>query len=159
MHASEACRKIQTMRPLWVLALNAVLGCGLSKSHPPHSVTGLFGRSLTLHLAVASLKKIWQANQPIRRSAEKITSAEFILEIESKRISSGKISPPRSFGEPQAKSNPPAGLFCQTVGDATFIGLKNYKRPPRGPAPGPNVGTFRLGTSFLRLAEETEVVT
>ena len=27
-----------------------------------HSHSVLFGRSLTLHLAVASLKKIWQAN-------------------------------------------------------------------------------------------------
>jgi hypothetical protein len=55
-----------------------------------HSVTVLFGRSLTLHLAVASLKKIWQANEPICRSVEKITSADFILEIEPKRTSSGK---------------------------------------------------------------------
>ena len=35
-----------------------------------HSHFVLFGRSLTLHLAVASLKNIGQANQPIRRSVE-----------------------------------------------------------------------------------------
>src|SRR5215469_11581342 len=35
-----------------------------------HSHSVVFGRSLTLHLAVASLKNIWQANQPIRRSVE-----------------------------------------------------------------------------------------
>src|SRR5215831_11682655 len=53
-----------------------------------HSV--LFGRSLTLHLAASSLQKIWQANQPIRRSVEKITSADSVLEIEPKRTSSGR---------------------------------------------------------------------
>src|SRR6516165_6159747 len=55
-----------------------------------HSHSVLFGRSLTSHLAVASLKKIWQANPAIRRSVEKITAADFILEIEPKRTSSGK---------------------------------------------------------------------
>ena len=55
------------------------------------------------------LAKIWQANPAIRRSAEKITSADFILEIEPKRTSSGKISPPRSFGEPQVQLASHAG--------------------------------------------------
>jgi hypothetical protein len=55
-----------------------------------HSPSVLFGRSLTLHLAVASLKKIWQANRPIPRSAEKITPADSVLEIEPKRTSSGR---------------------------------------------------------------------
>src|SRR6516162_4406828 len=55
-----------------------------------HSHSVLFGRSLTLHLAVASLKKIGQANQPIRRSVEKITPADSVLEIEPKRTSSGR---------------------------------------------------------------------
>ena len=48
----------------------------------------LFGRSLTLYLAVAYLKKIGQTTQSIRRSVEKITSADFILEIGPKRTSS-----------------------------------------------------------------------
>jgi len=47
-----------------------------------HSHSVLFGRSLTLHLAVASLQKIGQVNQPMRRSDEKITSADSVLEIE-----------------------------------------------------------------------------
>ena|SRR6516165_6017276 len=55
-----------------------------------HSHSVLFGRSLTLHLAVAYLKKIGQTTQSIRRSVEKITSADFILEIEPKGTSSGK---------------------------------------------------------------------
>src|SRR6516165_12325733 len=55
-----------------------------------HSHSVLFGRSLTLHRAVAYLEKIWQANQPIRRSVEKITSADSVLEIEPKRTSSGR---------------------------------------------------------------------
>jgi hypothetical protein len=38
----------------------------------------------------SQLKKIWQANQLIRRSVEKIRSADFILEIEAKRTSSGR---------------------------------------------------------------------
>ena len=49
-----------------------------------HSRCVRFRRYLTLRLAVASLKKIWQANQPIRHYVEKITSADFILEIEPK---------------------------------------------------------------------------
>ena len=53
-----------------------------------HSV--VFGGSLTLYLAVAYLKKIWQANQPTLRSVQKITSADFILEIEPKRTSNWK---------------------------------------------------------------------
>src|SRR5215469_7258626 len=67
-----------------------------------HSHSVLFGRSLTLQLAVASLKKIWQANQPIRRSVEKITSADSVLEIEPKGHQAEEISPLRSSGEPQA---------------------------------------------------------
>ena len=47
-----------------------------------HSHSVLFGRSLTLHLAVAYLKKIGQTTQSIRRSVEKITSADSVLEIE-----------------------------------------------------------------------------
>ena len=35
-----------------------------------HSHSVLFDRSLTLQLGVVSLKNIWQANQPIRRSVE-----------------------------------------------------------------------------------------
>src|SRR5215831_4378391 len=64
--------------------------CIIDTSDERHSHSVLFDRSLTLHLAVASLKKIWQANQPIRRSVEKITSADYILEIEPKRTSNGK---------------------------------------------------------------------
>src|SRR5215469_15014268 len=55
-----------------------------------HSHSVVFDRSLTLHLAVASLKKIWQASQPIRRSVEKITSADSVLEIEPRRTSTGR---------------------------------------------------------------------
>src|SRR5215472_18905514 len=55
-----------------------------------HSHSVLFDRSLPLQLAVVSLKNIWQANQPIRRSVEKITSADSVLEIEPKRTSSGR---------------------------------------------------------------------
>src|SRR5215469_8709241 len=54
-----------------------------------HSHSVLFDRSLTLQLTVVSLKNIWQANQPIRRSVEKITSADSVLEIEPQRTSSG----------------------------------------------------------------------
>jgi hypothetical protein len=64
--------------------------CIIDTSGERHSHSVLFGRSLTSHLAVASLQKIWQVNQPIRRSVAKITSADFILEIEPKRTSSGK---------------------------------------------------------------------
>ena len=74
----------------WNYLRSAVSIINTSGEQHSHSVTVLFGRSLTLHLAVASLKKIWQANEPICRSVEKITSADFILEIEPKRTSSGK---------------------------------------------------------------------
>src|SRR6516165_7096735 len=62
----------------------------IDTSDERHSYSVLFGRSLTVHLAVASLKKIGQANQLIRRSVEKITSADSVLEIEPKRASSGR---------------------------------------------------------------------
>src|SRR5215469_1628584 len=52
----------------WNCLRSAVSIIDTSGERPSHSV--LFGRSLTLHLAVASLKNIWQANQPIRRSVE-----------------------------------------------------------------------------------------
>src|SRR5215472_1416881 len=55
-----------------------------------HSHSVLFDRSLTLQFAVVSLKNIWQANQLIRRSVEKITAADSVLEIEPKRTSSGR---------------------------------------------------------------------
>src|SRR6516164_8291159 len=55
-----------------------------------HSHSVLFGRSLTLHLTVASLKKTRQASRPTRRSVEKITPADSVLEIEPKRTSSGR---------------------------------------------------------------------
>src|SRR5215469_4835016 len=83
----------------WNCLRSAVSIIDTSGEQRSHSV--LFGRSLTLHLAVAFLEKIGQANPPIRRSVERITSADFILEIEPERTSSGKISPPRSSGEPQ----------------------------------------------------------
>ena len=79
-----------------------------------HSHSVLFGRSLTLHLAVAFLKKIGQANQPIRRSLEKMTSADSVLEIEPKRTSSGKFHHREVFGEPQAADEPPLGV-CTLV--------------------------------------------
>ena len=63
---------------------------GLHHRYERHRHCVLFDRSLTLHLAVACRKKIWQANQPIRRSVKKIASADFILETEPKRTSSGK---------------------------------------------------------------------
>src|SRR5215472_7079910 len=62
----------------------------IDTSGEQHSHSVLFGRSLTLHLAVASLKKVGQANQPIRRSVEKLTSADSVLEIEPKPTSSGR---------------------------------------------------------------------
>src|SRR5215831_11928409 len=72
----------------WNCRRSAVSIIGTSDERHSHSV--LFGRSLTLRLAVASLKKIGQANQPIRRSVEKITSADSVLEIEPQRTSSGR---------------------------------------------------------------------
>src|SRR5215472_7524229 len=72
----------------WNCLRSAVSIIDTSGERLSHSV--LFDRSLTLHLAVVSLKNIWQANQPIRRSVEKIPSADFILEIEPKRTSSEK---------------------------------------------------------------------
>src|SRR5215469_16592226 len=62
----------------------------IDTSDERHSHSVLFDRSLTLQLTVVSLKNIWQANQPIRRSVEKITSADSALEIEPKRTSSGR---------------------------------------------------------------------
>ena len=47
------------------------------------------------------LRKFARRTDPIRCSVQKITSADFILEIEPKRTSAGEISPPRSSGEPQ----------------------------------------------------------
>src|SRR6516162_9729182 len=47
------------------------------------------------------LRKFGRRTDPIRCSVQKITSADFILEIEPKRTSAGEISPPRSSGEPQ----------------------------------------------------------
>src|SRR5215469_13529944 len=52
----------------WNCLKSAVSIIDMSDERHRHCV--LFGRSLTLHLAVASLKNIWQANQPIRRSVE-----------------------------------------------------------------------------------------
>src|SRR5215831_13078313 len=72
----------------WNCRRSAVSIIDTSGERHNHSV--LFGRSLTLHLAVASLERTGQANQPIRRSVEKITSADSALEIEPKRTSSGR---------------------------------------------------------------------
>src|SRR6516162_9671772 len=47
------------------------------------------------------LRTFGRWTDPIRCSVQKITSADFILEIEPKRTSAGEISPPRSSGEPQ----------------------------------------------------------
>jgi hypothetical protein len=49
------------------------------------------------------LKKIWQANQLIRRSVEKITSADFILEIEAKKTSKGRNFTTARFWRTTAK--------------------------------------------------------
>ena len=62
-----------------------------------HSTPSCSPDHFTLHLAIAFLNKIWQANQLIRRSVEKIRSADFILEIEPKRTSSGRNSTTAKF--------------------------------------------------------------
>ena len=116
----------------WNCLRSAVSIIDTSAERHSHSV--LFGRSLTSHLAVASLKKIWQANQPIRRSVEKITSADFILEIDPKGHQAGKISPPRSSGEPQ----PHLQRFARIEPDASDMNLTSVDYPPaeqRSPTP------------------------
>ena len=50
-------------------------------------------------------KKIWQENPTIRRSVEKITSADFILEIEPKRTSSGKNLTTAKFWRTTGREN------------------------------------------------------
>src|SRR5215831_9738126 len=52
----------------WNCLRSAVSIIDTSGERHNHSV--LFDRSLTLQLAIVSLKNIWQANQPIRRSVE-----------------------------------------------------------------------------------------
>src|SRR5215471_10419759 len=88
----------------WNCLRSAVSIIDTSAERHSHSV--LFGRSLTLHLAVVSLKEISpqqgleQANQPIRRSVEKITGADSPSRSSPKAPQAEEISPPRSSGEP-----------------------------------------------------------
>src|SRR5215469_10675832 len=101
----------------WNCLRSAVSIIDMSGERHSHSV--LFDRSLTLHLAVVSLKEISpqrgleQANQPIRRSVEKITSAASVLEIETKRTSSGRNFTTAKFWRTTSAATASCPLFIR----------------------------------------------
>src|SRR5215469_3353260 len=74
--------------------------CIIDTSDERHSHSVLFDRSLHLTARSCSLKKIWQANQPSRRSVEKITWRTPFSRSSPKGHQAEEISPPRSSGEP-----------------------------------------------------------